>query len=86
MSRRKNHRLLEVLQRLACYRINNGDALDRVAKHLKACHCFVIGGMHFNSVTAYAEVSSTKSEIVAVILQIDETFQDAPLVVVDTNM
>ena len=86
MRRRKHHRLFEVLQRLACYGINNGDALDRVTKHLKTCNRFVISWMHFDGVTAHAEVASTKSQIVSVILQIDETLQDAPLVVVDTHM
>ena len=59
--RRKNHRLLEVLQRLTCYGINNGDAFDRVTEHLKTCHRFVISRMHFDGVTANAEVASTKS-------------------------
>ena len=42
--------------------------------------------MDFNRVTAHAEVATTKSEIVAVILQIYQTLQNASLVIINAHM
>ena len=86
MSRRKHNEFCECAQSLTCHRIDAGDAVNRVAKHLNTHHGFFIRGMHFNRVSTNPEITPTQSHVIAVVLQVNQSSQNASLVIVDANM
>ena len=86
MSCRKDQHFTHIVHGLTRQRINNRDSFNGVAKHFDSCDCLVISGLHFNGVAANAEVSTTKSHVVAIVLQVDKSTKQTALVVINPNV
>ena len=70
--RRWEHIQLGVLaEHFAGERIDRGDAVDRVAKHLDSNNILFIRRMNFYCVAANPKITSAKSHVVSVVLKID---------------
>ena len=76
----------QLAELLAGERIDDGDAVDRVAEHLDAQHRLLVRGVHLDGVAAHAELAAAEGDVVAVELQVDQATQDAAHVVVDTRV
>ena len=71
---------VELFDELARERIDNRDALDLVAEELDPDRLFFVGREHLDRVAAHAELVAHESEVVPLVLQLDQAAQDVALV------
>ena len=81
----KDLRPRQLAQGLAGDRVDDRQALDRVAEHLDAKHRLLVRRVHLDGVAAHPEPAAAEHGVVAVELQVDEPAEDAAHVVVDAD-
>ena len=86
MGRRKDQHFTHIVHGFARQCINDGDSLNGVPEHFNSCDCLVIRGLHFYGVSANAKVSTAKSHVIAVVLQVDKPTEQTALVVINTDV
>ena len=83
---REYQHFTQIINSLASQRIDNRDSLNGVTEHLDTSDGFVIGRLYLNRVSTHPEISTSKSHVISVVLQIYKPTQDTALVVINSDM
>ena len=77
--RREQHQLVELLDDLTGHRVDRGDAFHLVAEQRDAHAPLLVCREHLDGVAAHPELVAGEVVVVALVLQLDETGEDRPL-------